>query len=556
MKNLLILTIIFSGLTGVGFAQNVSKIKQSGDSQTGTVKQNGNHLKAIIRQTTGPSSVTNTNNEAVILQTGTWHEASIKQTKGSEYNRAGITQDGNTGTGNIARIQQISSGGNGLRGGDPANAIGEGNWAGIFQRGGGNKSYVHQNGQNNNDGPPASPVMSFGSSTQKNFGEIWQYGTDNGTTHKTGEVWIDQSGSYNNRADIFQGDDSRNGSIAGTYSTSLNVTGNGATIDQTGGSIHNSATVRQFSNKNKATVRQYTDFIGSSQENITDIRQGLGDNQAASSGNNAEVNQISNATSNTAIVLQYGRNNNAEVDQYAWGSSVSNLASITQTAGANKNDAYIYQGGLNIGDNTHDNVALIKQEGEKGDAIIYQQFNSTYNYASIHQGVESTKDYSKIAQTQSANGVVTITQNLTATGSQNSAEVGQGDYNTTATSSTATVSQEGKHNSVALQQNGRDHKATITQNGKYNTVKGPGSNVAGDFDNDDEMALQDGIGQQMTITQTGKNSSITNTADVQQLGNGNILIGTQTATNASNLMTVRQDGVTNVTTITQNGVNN
>ncbi len=229
-------------LATVSFAQNVVTTTQNGTSQTATANQSGSSLTATISQV--GSTTGNTNNQGVTFQTGTGHSALINQNNGSTYNRAGIGQVNGTSVSgaNSATISQSDgAGGTSMQTGVPASAVGtEGNWAGVAQTGGGNRA----------------SIVADGVGTKANFAETWQKGNTN--TARTS-----QSNGSINTAEIFQGDDTRGGSRAGT---SVEVTSNTAVITQgrinpasqnfTPGvaaeSVSNTATITQIADGNNA----------------------------------------------------------------------------------------------------------------------------------------------------------------------------------------------------------------------------------------------------------------------------------------------------------------
>lgn len=555
MKKVLLWVLTLVSVTAT-YAQNSSTIQQAGESQIGLNNQNGSGLTGVITQTASPGS--NSANQAYMIQSGQGHMATITQTDGSRYNRAGLAQEGN-GTGSTALIEQIGSGGQGTRNSDPTYSFGEANWAGIAQHGQGNNAKIWQNEVSNEivlmGGPLSGRSFETSVPTQKNFAEIWQYGSGNGASGER-EVWINQSGSLNNRAEIFQGEDSRGGTTTGTYSTSYAVSDNGARINQTNGSTENTANIRQFSNENDAAVDQNDP---ASYQNKADIRQGLGSDQQSSGGNIAYINQTTNSTSNTATVAQYGKDNEATVYQYGnSGNSTSNIASVSQTAGSSENIAKIFQDDeASSGMNSTKNNGRIVQSGATGYALVEQAFGSTQNTALINQGSGATSSTALIGQRQSTGGTATVTQNLTATGSSNYAVIAQGiETGAVVTNMSATIGQEGSSNVATLLQLGTGHQAVINQYGNGNIVKGTGSTTSTREGNFSNMAEQTGTGHSLIVTQVspgGSNSTIFNTLDVQQSGTGSKLILNQVAETASNIMTLRQSGSSNQAIIQQNG---
>ena len=295
-------------LATVSFAQNVVTTTQNGTSQTATADQGGSSLTATISQV--GSTTGNTNNLGVTFQRGTGHSALINQNNGSTYNRAGIGQVNGTSVSgaNSATISQSDgAGGTSMQTGVPASAVGtEGNWAGVAQTGGGNKA----------------SIVADGVGTKANFAETWQKGNTN--TART----FQSDGSINT-AEIFQGDDTRGGSRAGTVSE---VSNNTAVITQgrTSPADPNNATQPSASVSNTATVSQFSD------------------------GNNA-------------LISQGGLSN---FYNPALGRATSSSATILQQAGAGGHDAQIYQG--TEGGKSNRDQASIVQIGTTNSATTVQ----------------------------------------------------------------------------------------------------------------------------------------------------------------------------------------
>ncbi len=517
-----------------GYAQNTVTTTQTGTAQSLSATQAGSSLTATISQVGSVSG--NTNNLGLTVQAGTGHNALINQNNGSTYNRAGITQlNGSSLNGaNSATISQSNgSGGTSMQTGVPGSASGtEGNWAGIAQTGGGNKA----------------SIVADGANTRANFAETWQRGTTNTAT-------TTQNGGSLNRAQIFQGDDTRSNTLSTPPGAgiSVDVTSSTATVDQTNGS-RNTTYIRQFTDGNSAFVRQ----IGSnSTDNLADVQQGPGGNN-----NTASVFQgtgFETVTSNTAVIGQYGTNGYAIIDHDLNGKATSNLASITQTTGSTSNTATITQ---SSDQNAQFNVASILQAGSNGYASDHSDEGSKNNQSVIQQGTGSNGDKAYTRHAFSSTATASITQNLTATTagpSNNVASIVQGSYIGNATSMTALIAQEGQNNSALLSQVGTGHKATITQTGNNNIVTGPVSSAGFGLTTGYALgsyAQQDGTGHVLTINQTSLDgaSLLGNSVSVSQLGDTNTGTVNQTiATGATgnNIGTLTQNGMGNFGTITQ-----
>lgn len=540
---------------GSAWAQvpNTVTAQQEGNGQLSRVEQAGQGQNALIDQRTNGASRTNEGNIGIIFQgkggAGSFdQQATILQTGGSQNNRAGITQDGPSR--NTALIEQIGSGGAGLRSESRENAgSGAGNWAGIQQNGNGNQGTVLQNevvGEPTFEGEerPLGPI--FDGSTTKNFGEVWQYGNGN-------EGFVNQSGSTDNRAEIYQGNDTRSSTVASPPAVATTVAGNLANILQDFGSARNDGAIRQFSNGNRANIQQ---FGSTSQDNVADIRQGLASDQPNSGGNEAFIYQVDNSLSNRAAITQEGGANDADIEQVAALRSENNQATITQAAGANGNQATIFQGSLAIQDDVaENNRAEIKQAGDGDEAYITQERYTSSSQAYAEQGAGSYDNYIDIRQLNTTNGSATATQNRTATGTGNLIMIEQGTTTLAATNVSATIGQEGSNNTAKLRQTGNGHSATADQIGNNNVLRG----LTGEF------ATQTGPGgNSLTLEQrTGNGTAFNNTLQIGQeslsgLGNSATVSQTLSASAVGgNLSTINQLGSGNSAAVTQvNGINN
>lgn len=528
----------------VGYAQNTATVTQNGTSQTATANQTGTGHRTTISQVGDPAA--NRNNKALSTQNGQNQTATVNQNgnpfRPAKFNEARIDQSGTGATGNTATVSQNNSGGTSYRGSGAA-ATGDGNYGSVFQRGNNNTATVNQNDVEANH-------------SSKNLGIVNQYGTGNGTS-ATGPVTITQNGATDGRAEINQG------------TASMAVTGNGATVDQTS-SQRNDAFVNQLTSNNKATVLQ--SGVQSS-DNVASIRQGSMDNTTGG-GNTAIIQQETNtpeppstgvntsfSTFNQAYITQLGTNSYADIKQRK--DADQNYAEINQYSGTNS-DARIQQ----EFQATSLNDARINQYGNNQLAYA-AQIKADQNRLTIDQGsanVSSSANKAYVFQSFSDDGVVTVRQNTTTAGGQNFAEVTQ-EFNPAAdpdrtVGNIATVDQEGSQNRMALRQSGvGSNTATIGQSGNNNVVKGPGlvANVTvPGFRPDVPIgALQDGFGNEMTVTQTspgGTNSTIFNTADLTQRGNNNTLSVDQTAMTVGNSTTISQTGNSNQAVVQQNGM--
>ncbi|AQG80862.1 hypothetical protein AWR27_16970 [Spirosoma montaniterrae] len=545
-------------ITQGGTSNNVSAVQgEDIPGFPGTASQGAQNLTTEISQSSNGDISENNNNLGITFQVGRNHSAIIRQNGTATYNRGAISQmntDG-SGGGNEAIIRQNNSGGSEMQTGTRTNINPDaGNWAGVWQNGRQNDALINQSRRDDGCGcgeePPIDndepvPTGFFeGGNVSGNFAETWQQGNNN--TARTR-----QQNSRQNMAEIFQGNDRR--PVANDEGlTDVFVKDNEARINQIY-SQQNVARVKQLSNDNWTRVLQNGP---SSTSNTAVVTQGNGVNLNNSGGNRALVEQTYNAENNVANILQTGKDNRAEIEQYSFAGSISNTASITQTFGGSNNEAEIYQGGIAEPNATENNMASILQRGNDGIAIIWQYRGSDNNTADITQGRNSTSDRAYISQYESTSGSATIVQNQTATGGENVAEIEQ-----TGNENIANFRQEGNNNRAGVLQFGDGpgrNRGRFRQTGDNNTIQGPG-----EANNFNELgaggyAVQEGRRNDMQVDQTSTGSSFANTAVLFQNGRNNDIILNQTTNSGAtggNLSTISQNGNFNSSTITQvNGV--
>ncbi len=527
--------LILSGaallLATVSFAQNVVITTQNGTSQTATATQSGSSLTATVSQNGTP--VNNKKNLGFTIQSGTGHTATVNQDGGSTSNRAGAYQENTTGLGsNSATISQSNgSGGSTARSRNPnVSLASDGNWAGTNQVGSGNKATIMQDGAN----------------TRVNFAETWQKGSGNTAT-------TTQNAGFNNRAEIFQGDDTRSGtpSIPPSLGVNVAVSGNTATVDQSNSST-NDAFTRQFSNTNTATVTQTG---AGTTNNKASVQQGDGMNPAGQAGNTATVDQTG-GSSNTAVSEQTGKSGSATINQIA--GAATNTAFIKQVSGTGSGAAInqtTYAGATSMND------ARITQYGDGQVGVTTQDFAKSSSIV-IMQGGNGIMSGNNRADVRQVNGVTsstaTIMQNTTADGGQNKARIEQIGVTQL---NMGTISQQGSSNEAGLIQTGAgSNTATISQTGNFNMVGGPGTVDPGNSTlTNNSYAKQDGSANGMVVNQTSTavtaTASFNNAAVLSQTGTGNTMTVDQVLTSGTsgNLATVTQNGSTNTAVVQQNG---
>lgn len=546
MKKVLLTGSVLFAFAAASYAQNTSTINQNGNSQRGVATQSGSLLTSNIQQTSG-SSITNRGNHGETQQTGLVNEAYINQI-GSKSGYVKIKQeDGRYGANTATVNQKNNPDGNGTL--PAANAT-----SGNVTAAGGNYSFSYQNGSNQqvtinqND----NSVGNSASTDQANYG--------NGQT-----ITINQNTySANNKATAGQAGDFNNASI----SQSNNSIGNTAEVVQGlssyyGGpnSFRATATVEQkgsasaFSYGNAATIKQMGVYSGA----VATIRQnGIsgfsafnnGSITQTKDGNVGTIDQNNNSLFNEATINQNGLYGSATVSQS--NNATNNVATLKQISGSGlKVDVQQSYGANN-------NRTETNQYGTNSE-ISVEQVASSDNKAFVNQGATGATSFNNKARVYqkdgSQQGEITINQNRTKSGSANYAQVEQAYPGGTSTLNKATLSQEGSRNTTRLSQTGTgNHIAMISQTGNNNLVQGPGTSLY----EVGPMAVQKGIGNQMTVSQTspdGSNTAIFNTARLSQDGMANTINLTQTAITVSNISTITQVGTSNMATVTQLGAN-
>ncbi|GAB2529053.1 hypothetical protein [Spirosoma aerophilum] len=239
-------------------------------------------------------------------------------------------------------------------------------------------------------------------------------------------------------------------------------------------------------------------------------------NGTGAGGNTALVNQSDYSTiSSEATVQQNGQNLKSTIKQlYAY----EDIAVTEQTG--YENHATINQG--NGSRSSQNSVATIQQFSVFGpqDATINQLGNT--NSAQIFQNNNAGPNNVVLINQDGNNNSSLVDQSSIATvstkgtviqlGNNNEAFLYQKGSGSFTSGSIATVTQTGNFNYTNLTQyGGTSNIATIVQTGDQNTVKG----LTG------SSGMQVGSNNSLTITQTWFSSGQGQFAQVQQLGNGN-----------------------------------
>ena len=557
MKKFFITGSVLVAFAAASHAQNTSTVNQNGKSQNASVTQIGNTQNAVVTQSgdlykstiqqTSTKLVANQGNYAqTVQQKGSSSEAYINQI-GSKSGYVKIEQIAEQNGANTATVnQKNNAGGNGTL--PTANATADdvtkagGNYSSIFQEGSKQQVTVNQNN------------LSKGNSAitdQANYGSGQKITIDQNDVSSNNKVSVGQAGdgnnasvrqstnSQSNKAEVVQGLSTKFGGP-----NSFNAT---ATVEQNGAvgtSSDNKATIKQMGVNSGAvaTIRQNAKLFNASRANEASITQTM-------DGNTGTIDQNDASTSNQATVSQNGTNGSATLSQS--NNASDNVATVQQLSGSG------LKASVRQSDNASRNTTTTKQYGTNSELSVEQVASSNDNKATINQGAAGTTSSNNKARVYqkegSQKGEITISQNQTKDGSGNYAQVEQAYLDGTSTANKATIGQEGSRNTTRLSQKGvGNHMAMISQTGNNNSVQGPGTSLY----ETGPMAVQKGDGNQMTVSQTspdGTNTTIFNTANLNQDGITNTINLNQTANTVGNMSTISQIGTSNAATVTQVG---
>ncbi|GAB3560233.1 beta strand repeat-containing protein [Spirosoma fluminis] len=616
MKKVILTSVALMAFAAASYAQ----IFQNGVQQYAEQVRNGENQTGVIRQQ--QQGDTNYGNYAITFQgvptNAGPNEANITQNRGSQGNRAGISQIG--GPDNLANISQ-TGGSLGLSGGGVSgsatigSSAADGNFAGILQAGNANIALLTQD-----------------NNSRRNGSEIYQNGTGN-------EASLSQSnGSVNNRGYIFQGYSGQN--IVGTAVTNVfaNITQGPTTAGDislgstVGESVNSIATITQLASNVDATILQGATVDGSvgradgaiasinqsAVANTANIFQGVASGEAIGSSatitqsnieNQATITQAYGITGSdngsAASVSQAGKSSLAFIQQGYNGASDLGQASITQISTSQASQAFINQG-VGAGSYSSGDRATISQGGPNNFAFILQnsvdvglngESNGRSNTATITQATTVTNSNARIDQgyTSTNTGQILQTNRNTATinqtvGNALNARISQGQTEvadaagniialTDIGGQAFTIGQLSNDNTGSITQSGGvGHNAVVAQQGRFNTGTINQSAGSGSFG----LIIQSsgsiraraeinqsstGSGNAATILQfTGSNadgvSAFGNQAIINQInGSNNIAFlqqgrATDIASSNDNFITLTQNGTGNVTRFLQQGNNN
>jgi len=587
MKNIFLASVA-TLLATAGFAQNTATVSQNGTSQTANASQTGSALTAVISQSGTPAN--NTNNLGVTIQDGRGHSATVNQNNGSTFNRAAVAQVSTNGrTGNVATISQSNgSGGSSLQTGAPGSAVGtEGNWAGVAQVGSGNSASIIADGTGTKanfgevwqKGTTNVGIMSQ-SGGSINTAQIFQGDDTRGGT-QVGTI----SEVSNNTAIVTQGKSSPTDpnyatqpatSVSNTAIVSQFSDANNAIISQGGLSnfynpalgraTNSSATILQKAGTggHDAQIYQGTEGGQSNRDQASIIQIGT-TNSATSVQGVATAGPINGSTDDVIVINQSGSLGTVLVTQGQVGVASSSTGTVTQTSASVSGTAYIFQG-FGAYDYSSNDKAGITQGGNTNFAQIVQGGAtdlvsgavSSGNSATITQADETSNGEALINQGRDGGSATGNTASINQiSGNLNTALISQGREvsvmdgtgamiltNATVTNSTATVTQSGDNNIGRLYQAGSGHIATLTQTGSIGgsgnstllyqvgadgvaTISQTGNGNVLDGGVAGSVAIQNGIGNTLTVTQTQTGSGAANVAHLNQSGNMNTIVVTQ-----------------------------
>ena len=447
-----------------------------------------------------------------------------------------------------------------------------------------NESEIDQNGTNNNatvtqDGgvegsadinqgttvPGVDAENATASITQT---ESSSNGTSPGFQIPSNEAVINQSGA-NMRADITQnakdGVSETNVATVDQFSSGANL--QRAAIDQDGegnlatASQGETATfpVRQTSGQ-RVSVTQEGDF----NESYTDQKgnDGFARVEQYQDGNYSDINQpglegtatvYQDGLDNESYISQSGNFHEAYVDQVGDG----NISDISQLGGANYGFASVQQSGnmntstvtqrrdagLSTPPRPSGNRAIVAQNGDYNDSLVYQSGEDGGNLARVSQ--EGENQTSVIYQTGDDNRAIVDeqgpgagnTSGILQTGDENYTEVDQD-----GASNESYVAQIGDGNRAVIRdQDGDDNDSYILQTGSTNVA------LVDDQDgtNNTSVVWQGGDGNRATVNQAASN----NISLLTQVGSDNRAAVSQTGMDNDSFILQASDS--NVATVTQ-----
>ncbi len=307
-----------------------------------------------------------------------------------------------------------------------------------------------------------------------------------------------------------------NGNGANVTQTGSNVSdidqigdGNAATVGQSGSNndsdIDQTASGSNTANVAQAGVDSFADVIqdGTSDGNVAGIAQGAGVSDATT----AEITQTNSVNGTGSITQDAGERSFAAIQQ---GDTAQFGGTVATAENANSS---ITQAGS-------DNLALTIQGGLDQTSTIEQTGADGFNQAFVTQGATNGSGGTAFVQQLGTADAVDILQDSVGnsafvvqigTGATNLADIDQG----------TTAGGDGNDNSAAILQEGGGNQSTITQN----ALVAGGSNIAENEqigDNAISTIVQEGSGNFADVNQFGANTST-----VMQTGDGNSATVTQ-----------------------------
>jgi hypothetical protein len=362
------------------------------------------------------------------------------------------TVAGQSGTGNVATIQQAGFGGgvqlqqlghyngttSGYGGSISQSASSNYSQAVVHQAGDRNDFTITQNGGSSNSGASHNRAQ-LTQGTRTNVGSYNLARINQTSGPNTAQrLTSDQLGKYNHL------DSTQTGTGNANYLTS-SQTGTGVNAGQA-----NSITNLQTGSGEKANLTQ----IGYSLT-ITNNQSGVGDlfEVASQSGNNNSIANVQSGAHNDATVSQVGYNNKISNNQ----TGTNGLATYTQNGSSNAatlvnqvgltNSVEVTQSG------THSGVTMLQYGGDAllgGNKMTVSQTVGNHNLAFLVQGgtVHGTGDATELSYgSYSSGNTINVTQNGLAGSGNNYAAVQQN-----SNGNTSTTTQTGSNNTTTVKQ--------------------------------------------------------------------------------------------------------
>ncbi|GAB3575813.1 hypothetical protein GCM10027578_40510 [Spirosoma luteolum] len=284
---------------------------------------------------------------------------------------------------------------------------------------------------------------------------------------------------------------------------------------------NNTATLLQNGTSQSASQYQSGNYLKST------ITQDKG--SGSNAGSYAGTNQTSTGTAGNEAIIDQKTNANSNRAFVAQEIGTGNKGTITQSDNSGG-------GSLHVGSGT--SAADVKAAGGNWAGILQQGSNNKNTY--VNQGKSASRNFGEIYQYGSGNRQTSIDQSDNSNG--NTATVNQGTASASISNGRVVVSQQG---------NSRNNEAFVTQlaSGNDAVVTQKGGNIAGSDNNKATVSQTDGSGSSATIEQ--QNYSTTNAATITQQRGGNTGFVKQSDASGYNTADIMQRGFGGMATIKQ-----